>query len=336
VTLDPSLMLVVIVVAALLFDFVNGWNDSANAIATVVSTRTLSPLQAVTMAAVLNFVGALVSTKVAKTIGGGLVDPSVVTGDIVLAAMVSATLWVAFCTVFGLPISGSHSLVGGLVGAAVARFGTDVVIMDGIWKVLVGLFLSPVLGFVGGAILLFIVYWMAYRMRPRTARRTFGTLQVLSSCFMAYTHGMNDAQKVMGVITLALFSAGKISDIIVPTWVMFSCALVMGLGTAAGGWGVIKTLGMKLAHIRPIEGFAAETAGGVVLSLAAHFGVPVSTTHTITGSILGVGAAFRAKAVKWSIGTKIVYAWVFTLPCTALLAALLAMLIHKLGIVAPR
>jgi PiT family inorganic phosphate transporter len=328
-------MLVVIVVAALLFDFVNGWNDSANAIATVVSTRTLSPLQAVSLAAVLNFVGALVSTKVAKTIGGGLVDPTVVTGEVVLAAMVSATFWVAFCTVFGLPISGSHSLVGGLVGAAVARFGTDVVIMAGIWKVLVGLFLSPVLGFLGGGILLVFVYWTAYRMRPRTVRRTFGFLQVLSSSFMAYTHGMNDAQKVMGVITLALFSAGKISDITVPLWVMLACATVMGLGTAAGGWRVIKTLGMKLAHIRPIEGFAAETAGGLVLSLAAHFGVPVSTTHTITGSIMGVGAAFRAKAVKWNIGTKIVYAWVFTLPCTAILAAALAVLIHKLGIAGP-
>ncbi|MCG3147865.1 MAG: hypothetical protein PCFJNLEI_01306 [Verrucomicrobiae bacterium] len=335
-SLDPSTLLIIVVVSALLFDFVNGWNDSANAIATVVSTRTLGPLQAVLMAAVLNFVGALVSTKVAKTIGGDIVNPQIVTGDIVLAAMLAATLWVAFCTILGLPISGSHSLVGGLVGAAVARFGTSCVHMAGIWKVMVGLFLSPVLGFIIGYILLVAVYWIAYKMKPRTVRKTFGVLQVLSSGFMAFTHGMNDAQKVMGVITLALFSAGKIADIIVPVWVMLTCAAVMALGTAAGGWGVIKTLGMKLAHIRPIEGFAAETAGGLVLSLAAHFGVPVSTTHTITGSIMGVGTAFRAKAVKWSLGTKIVYAWVFTLPCTALFAAALTVVFAKLGIVATR
>lgn len=322
-------MLVLVVTAALLFDFVNGWNDSANAIATVVSTRTLSPLTAVTMAAILNFLGALVSTKVAKTIGGGLVNPEIVTGDVVLASMLAATVWVAFCTTAHLPISGSHSLVGALVGAAAMRFGHEVVKVGGIWKVMVGLFLSPVLGFIGGYILLIIVYWIAYRMRPRTVNHTFKSLQMLSSGFMAYTHGMNDAQKVMGVITLALFSAGKIPDITVPKWVMLACATVMALGTAAGGWGVIRTLGMKLAHIRPIEGFAAETAGGLVLSVAASMGVPVSTTHTITGSIMGVGAAFRVKAVKWGIGTKIVYAWVFTLPMTALLAAGLSYILGK-------
>jgi PiT family inorganic phosphate transporter len=292
----------------------------------VVSTRTLSPLTAVLMAAVLNFLGALVSTKVAKTIGGGLVDPTVVTGDVVLAAMLSAAAWVAFCTILGLPISGSHSLVGGLVGAAAARFGSEVVQVGGIWKVMVGLFFSPILGLIGGYILLTAVYWIAFAMRPRTVRRTFGFLQILSSGFMAYTHGLNDAQKVMGVITLALFSAGRLPDITVPVWVKLACAGVMGLGTAAGGWRVIRTLGMKLAHIRPIEGFAAETSAGLVLSLAAHMGIPVSTTHTITGSIMGVGAAFRAKAVKWGIGTKIIYAWVFTLPATALLGAVLAML----------
>ena len=322
-TLDPTVMLIVVIVAALLFDFVNGWNDSANAIATVVSTRTLSPLAAVTMAALLNFIGALVSTKVAKTIGGGLIDPKMVSSDVVLAAMLAGTIWVAFCTVMSLPISGSHSLVGGLIGAAVARFGVDVVQMGGVWKVMIGLFLSPVLGFIGGYFLLTTVYWVAYNMRPRTVRRTFGVLQVLSSGFMAYTHGMNDAQKVMGVITLALFSAGRIPDITVPLWVMLICALAMALGTAAGGWGVIRTLGMKLAHIRPIEGFAAETSASLVLSGAAAMGIPVSTTHTITGSIMGVGAGHRVNAVKWGIGTKIVYAWVFTLPAAALLAAVL-------------
>jgi PiT family inorganic phosphate transporter len=330
-SLDPTVMLILVVAAALVFDFANGWNDSANAIATVVSTRTLSPLAAVVFAATLNFVGALVSTKVAKTIGGGLVDPKIVTSDVVLASMLAGTIWVAICTTWGLPISGSHSLVGGLLGAAVARFGTGVIKVAGLWKVIVGLFVSPILGFIGGAVLLVIVYWIAYRMRPRTVRRTFGLLQILSSSFMAYTHGMNDAQKVMGVITLALFSAGKIHDIIVPKWVMLACATVMGLGTAAGGWGVIRTLGMKLAHIRPIEGCAAETSAGLVLSLAAAFGVPVSTTHTITGSIMGVGAARRAKVVKWGIGSKIVNAWVFTFPVTALLGGAISWLIGRLS-----
>jgi PiT family inorganic phosphate transporter len=252
-----------------------------------------------------------------------------VTSEVVLAAMLAATVWVILCTWWGLPISGSHSLIGGLVGAAAAAFGTGVLHISGITKVLIALVVSPIAGFVGGYILLVAVYWIANAMRPKTVTRTFSVLQVLSSGFMAFTHGMNDAQKVMGVITLALFSAGKLSDIHVPVWVMLLCATVMGLGTAAGGWKVIKTLGLKLAHIRPIEGFAAETAGGAVLSVAAGFGVPVSTTHTITGSIMGVGTAFRARAVKWGLGAKIVYAWVFTLPVTALLGGLAAWAIKK-------
>ncbi len=327
---DLSLLLILVIVAALLFDFVNGWNDSANAIATVVSTRVLTPFVAVVFAAALNFFGALVSTRVAKTIAGGIVDPNLVTGDVVLAAMLAATLWVAVCTWWGLPISGSHSLIGGLVGAAATALGMDVLHIGGIAKVLVALVVSPIAGFIGGYLLLVAVYWVANSMRPKTVTRTFSVLQVLSSGFMAFTHGMNDAQKVMGVITLALFSAGKLSSISVPLWVMLLCATVMGLGTAAGGWKVIRTLGLKLAHIRPIEGFAAESAGGAVLSVAAAFGVPVSTTHTITGSIMGVGTAFRARAVKWGLGAKIVYAWVLTLPATALLGGIAAWAIQKL------
>jgi PiT family inorganic phosphate transporter len=322
--------LVLIILAALIFDFVNGWNDSANAVATVISTRVMAPLTAVLFAALLNVAGALVSTKVAKTIGGGLVDPQMVTEYVLLASMLAASTWVALCTVWGLPISGSHSLIGSLVGSAVAVFGTGVVKAKGLQTVLVALVASPLLGFLVGYLLLVGVYWIAYFMSTRGVRRAFSALQVLSSGFVAFTHGMNDAQKVMGVITLALFSAGQLQAIAVPFWVMVLCALVMGVGTAVGGWKVIRTLGMRLSHLRPIEGFAAETSAGLVLAATAALGVPVSTTHTITGSILGVGSAYRLRSVRWSVGKKIIYAWVLTLPATALLGGALALGIRAL------
>ncbi|MBM3277013.1 MAG: inorganic phosphate transporter [Candidatus Handelsmanbacteria bacterium] len=318
-------VLLIIIIAALVFDFVNGWNDSANAVATVISTRVMTPLTAVIFAALLNVAGAMVSTEVAKTIGGGLVDPKLVTEYVLLASMLAASTWVAACTLWGLPISGSHSLIGSLVGAAVAAFGTGVVKTKGLQTVLIALVASPLLGFLVGYLLLVGVYWIAYFMSTRAVRRTFSALQVLSSGFMAFTHGMNDAQKVMGVITLALFSAGQLEAIVVPFWVMVLCALVMGVGTAVGGWKVIRTLGMRLSHLRPIEGFAAETGAGVVLAATAALGVPVSTTHTITGSILGVGSAYRLRSVRWSVGKKIIYAWVLTLPATAVLGGALAL-----------
>jgi PiT family inorganic phosphate transporter len=322
-------ILLLVIVAALLFDYVNGWNDSANAIATVISTRVLSPLAALTFAAVLNFVGALVSDKVAKTIGGGLVNPQMVTEEIVLAAMLAAAAWVAVCTLQGLPISGSHALIGGLIGATVTRSseGWNVLQWGGVKQVLVAMVASPLVGFLAGYLLLVVVYWIAFWLSRHTVRRVFSGLQMLSSGAMAFTHGMNDAQKVMGVITLALYTSKQIPSIDVPLWVKLLCATVMGIGTAAGGWRVIQTLGMKLAHMGPAEGFAAEAAAAGALFFAADLGVPVSSTHTITGSIMGVGAARRAKAVKWSIGKKILYAWVFTLPATAALASLLALVI---------
>lgn len=323
--MDTVPLLVLVVIVALAFDFVNGWNDSANAIATVVSTRVLSPLAAVTFAALLNFLGALVSTRVAKTIGGGLVSAELVTPVVILSAMLGATVWVGVCTHWGLPISGSHSLIGGLIGATMVAAGPAAVKVDGVVKVLVALVASPLLGLVMGYLLLVGVYWIAYFMTPAQARRSFSGLQILSAGFMAFTHGMNDAQKVMGVITLALVTAGRWPSMNagVPTWVMILCAVVMAVGTASGGWKVIRTLGTKLAHIRPIEGFAAETAAGLVLLLAAQLGVPVSTTHTITGSIIGVGTAHSVRSVKWSIGAKIVNAWILTLPATIMFAALL-------------
>jgi PiT family inorganic phosphate transporter len=319
---DPTFLIIAVVIAALLFDYTNGWNDSANAIATVVSTRVLSPSSAVLLAAALNFGGALVSTKVAKTIGGGLVDPQFVTQTVVLASMLAAALWVAGMTWLGMPISGSHSLIGSLVGAAAMARGSDIVNFAGVQKTLVAMLVSPIAGLLFGFLLMWGLLWLVRRWSPRRVQGTFGKAQLLSVSWMAWEHGNNDAQKVMGVITLALVAGGFQSEIEVPLWVKLACATVMALGTAAGGWKVIKTLGSGLIKIQPIHGFAAETAASATLGVAAYMGVPVSTTHTITGSIMGVGATRRLSAVRWGLGSKILMAWVFTLPATALLAAL--------------
>jgi PiT family inorganic phosphate transporter len=321
-------MLFAVIVVALAFDFVNGRGDAADAIATVVSTRVLPPFVAIVYAASLNFIGALISERVAETIGGGLIEASAVTPSVILAAMLAAAGWVTFCTLNGLPVSGSHALIGGLVGATLVStsFRWQALQWTGFRKFIVAMFVSPILGFIGGFILLILVYWISYGMTRKTVSRIFIPMQILSSGFVALTHGMNDAQKVMGVITLALYTSGTISSITVPVWVKLTCATMMGIGTAAGGWKVIRTLCTKLAHIRPVEGFAAETAAGLVLSIAAAIGVPVSTTHTITGAILGVGSAYHARAVKWGIGKKIVYAWVFTLPVTAVISGILGFL----------
>ncbi|MEW6515491.1 MAG: inorganic phosphate transporter [candidate division FCPU426 bacterium] len=329
----------VVIFAALAFDFANGWNDTANAVATVISTRVLRPGAAIILSAVLNFIGALLSTKVAKTIGGGIINPAAVqniSGSyVILAAMLGAVAWVAITTIKGLPISGSHSLIGGLIGAAVAFFGWKVVVVGGIIKVLVAMLLSPVLGMLLGFIVLKLSYRVASWMRPNRVQRVFSWIQIGTASAMSLMHGQNDAQKVMGVITLLLFTGGyfgaaEFSQVQVPIWVMLACGMAMALGTATGGKPVIKTLGSRLSHLRPIEGAAAESAASIVLEAAASLGVPVSTTHTITGSIVGVGTAKRMKAVKWATGFKIVYAWIFTLPITALAAAGFAWLIRLL------
>ncbi|MBI2889791.1 MAG: inorganic phosphate transporter [Nitrospirae bacterium] len=330
-------LLWIVVVAALIFDFANGWNDSANAIATVVSTRVLRPLWAVLIAGVLNFAGAFISVKVAKTIGGGLVDPMIVTHHVVLAAMISGALWVTVCTFLGLPISGSHSLIGGVMGAVMAGHGFDALKMGGIRTILLALLVSPILGFVLAYVLQYLTYIFASRMSPARVRSVFSRLQLVSMGYMAIQHGQNDAQKVMGVITMALIAGGHWPGLEagIPLWVKLACAVAMGLGTAAGGWRVIRTLGMKLAHLQPIHGFAAETGAGCVLQIAASFGVPVSTTHTITGSVMGVGAFKSFSAVKWGIGTKILYAWILTFPATILLAYGLVRLLDLAGRLLP-
>lgn len=327
---DLTGMLLVVVVLAYLFDFSNGWHDSANAIATVVSTRVLSPLVAVLMAAVLNVAGAFMSTEVAKMVGQGIVDPSAVSQLVVASALSGAILWNLVTLWLGLPSSSSHALIGGLVGSGLVHGGREVVKLSGLRKVLEAMILSPFFGFLMAFLLMVLISWVFFRTQRGVATKLFSRLQIVSAGFMAFSHGANDAQKAMGIITLALLSAGLIPTAEVPMWVIVSCALAMGLGTAMGGWKIIRTLGMRVVKLEPVHGFAAETGAAVVLMTTALIGLPVSTTHTITSSVMGVGAVKRLSAVRWGVTARILYAWVFTLPSTALLAALIYVLFARL------
>lgn len=324
---DTLLLTVVVIVIALLFDFTNGWNDAANSIATVVSTRVLSPLHAVLFGATLNFLGAYLSTKVAKTIGGDITDPKIITQTVILSAMITASGWTAIMTRLGLPISASHALIGGIIGATISFKGIAALKIAGVTKILIALVVSPIFGFGLGFALMFIIIWLCHRFSPSSINRTFGKLQILSAGFMAISHGTNDAQKAMGVITMTLVTAGYLHTVEVPIWVISASAIVMGLGTAFGGWKVIKTLGVNLLKIRPVQGFAAETSASVVILGAASLGVPVSTTHVIASAIMGVGSTTRFSAVRWGIARDIVIAWIFTLPICALVAGILLRLI---------
>jgi inorganic phosphate transporter, PiT family len=292
----------------------------------------MSPLTAVILSAILNVAGAFLSTKVAKMIGGGLVNVSVINPATILAAMTAAMLWNGWMTVLGMPVSGSHALIGGLLGAALFTGGVSSIQIQGVLAVLLALLLSPLLGMLFGFFFMVALMWIFRRVAPSLLNRIFGVLQIGSASFMALSHGTNDAQKVMGIITLALVSGGVQSTMEVPHWVMGACALVIGLGTAFGGWGVIKTLGHGLMKLQPIHGFAAETSAVAVLMGSALIGVPVSTTHVMTSSIIGVGAAKKLSAVKWGVGGKILTAWIFTFPCTALVAALLCALLKVAGL----
>ncbi len=313
-------IIILIVVLAILFDVSNGWNDSANAIATVVSTRVLTPLKAVLMAATMNVLGAFFTTAVAKTIGKGIVDPSAVTQPVVVSALISGFLWNSAMTLIGMPVSASHALIGGLIGAAISYGGIGILNLSGIITIFSSLIVSPFLGIVFGFLLMLLIIKLLGRLPLGVLNRYFGRLQILSSAFMAFSHGSNDAQKVMGIITLALVSGGYLKTVEVPLWVMLICAIAMGIGTALGGWKVIKTLGVRLLKLQPIHGFAAETSATAIILGASHFGLPVSTTHVISTAIMGVGATRRISAVKWGIAGKIVMAWVFTLPMCAGLA----------------
>lgn len=320
----PELTIIIIIVLlALAFDVSNGWNDSANAIATVVSTRVLSPVVAVAMAAMMNILGAFFTTAVAKTIGTGIVDPSAVIQSVVAAALLSGFICNSAMTFIGMPVSASHALIGSLMGAAVAHGGFKILNVGGLTKIFSSLLISPLFGFLIGFILMILILKFFGHLSSRFVNKYFGRLQILSSAFMAFSHGSNDAQKVMGIITLSLVSGGFIKSVEVPFWVMLICALAMGLGTAIGGWKVIKTLGMGMLKLQPIHGFAAETSSTLIILTSSHFGFPVSTTHVISTSIMGVGATKRLTAVRWGIAGKIVMAWIFTLPVCGLLAWLI-------------
>ena len=302
---DLTGFLLLTVVLALLFDFSNGWHDCANAVATVVSTRVMSPLAAVMWAGVLNVAGAFFSTAVAKMIGGGIVFPEVITSVVVGAALAGAILWNLVTLLLGLPTSSSHALIGALVGSAVAHGGWSVVQFKGLRAILEAMIFSPLFGFMMGLLIMVAVSWSFFKVQRGVAQKIFSRLQLLSASFMAFSHGSNDAQKAMGIITLALVASGQVTSSEVPTWVVVSCALAMGAGTMAGGRRIMRTLGMRIVKLDPVHGFAAETGAASVLLFTAHFGLPVSTTHTITSSILGVGATKRLSAVRWGVTTKI-------------------------------
>lgn len=315
-------LIIIVVFLAILFDFSNGWNDSANAIATVVSTRVLTPTKAVMLAAIMNVLGAFMTTAVAKTIGKGVVDPKAVTEMVVAVSLFAGFLWNGGMTVLGLPVSASHALIGGLMGASVAHGGTQILNVSGIIKIFSSLLVSPVLGIIIGFWFMKFILKMFGTLSAGAINKHFGKFQLLSSAFMAFSHGSNDAQKIMGIITLSLVSGGYLTSVEVPFWVVLICALAMGIGTAFGGWKVIKTMGMHMLKLEPVHGFAAETSATAIIIGASTLGLPVSTTHVISTSIMGVGATKRLSAVRWGVAGKIVLAWVFTLPACALLAAL--------------
>jgi PiT family inorganic phosphate transporter len=318
-------MLVAIVAIALMFDFTNGAHDSANAIATVVSTKVLSPRTAVCMAAALNLLGAFLGTQVAQTVGSGIVGPDVVAGCniLVLAALGGAIFWNVFTWYLGIPSSSSHALVGGLMGAAIAYRGWGAPSYASIgMKVILPLLLSPVAGFLFGYLFMVLVSWVFVKAHPKTVNHTFKKLQILSSAFMATSHGLNDAQKTMGVITLALVIFKMQPEVIIPFWVKLSCAGAMGLGTAIGGWKIVKTMGHKIFKLEPVHGFAAEVAASITIMGASMIGAPISTTHTISTAVIGVGASKRFSAVRWGVAMNLVVAWVLTIPAAALGAAL--------------
>ncbi|WP_298269768.1 inorganic phosphate transporter [Geobacter sp.] len=314
------LMLVLVIGAALAFDYINGFHDTANAIATCVSTRALSVRSAIVMAALLNFAGAMISTKVAATIGKGIVDASNVTQMVVLAGILGAIVWDLITWYYGLPASSSHAIIGGLMGAVIAHAGAGALHWKGLENIVLSLILSPIAGVILGFIVMVVMLWSFRRTAPHAINKQFRRLQVLSAAFMAFSHGTADAQKSMGVITMALVSYGTLSAFVVPTWVKIACAVAMGFGTAAGGWRIIKTVGKDFVKLQPVHGFCVETASAGVILGASSIGMPVSTTHVITSAILGVGLSKRLTAVNWNVAGRILVAWVLTIPASAVMA----------------
>ena len=317
-------ILVFLIVLALAFDFMNGFHDAANSIATVVSTGVLKPHWAVAFAALFNFVAYFVfPLKVATTIGKGTIDPAIVDHYVVFGALVGAIAWDAITWWYGLPSSSSHALIGGLVGAAVAKAGAGSLIASGLFKIVVFIVVSPALGFLFASLLMVGVSWLCFRTPPLKADTWFRRLQLVSAAAFSLNHGGNDAQKTAGIIWMLLIAAGlSTSADPIPAWAVFSCYLTIGLGTLFGGWRIIKTMGQKITKLKPVGGFCAETGGSITIFMATLMGIPVSTTHTITGAIVGVGAARKVSAVRWGVAGNIVWAWIFTIPASAFMAAI--------------
>jgi PiT family inorganic phosphate transporter len=314
-----------IIALALLFDFLNGMNDAANSVATIVSTRVLSPKLAVIWAATFNFIAAFFfGVHVAKTIGTGVIDPGIVSPVMILVSLLSAVAWTHICTRGGLPISVSHALIGGLIGSGVAKAGFGALQVPGLLKILLFIVLSPIVGFTLALALMLALYWFCRNSNLRRIDVWFRRLQLVSAGFYSLSHGTNDAQKTMGVVAVLLYSTGYLGpDFYVPLWVILSCHFAIAMGTLMGGWKVIETLGMKMTKLKPVHGFSAETASAVSIIFASLVGAPVSTTHTITGAVIGVGAATRFSAIRWGVAYKIVWTWILTIPSTALLSFLL-------------
>ena len=324
--------LVLVIALAIVFDYINGFHDTANAIATSVATRALRPQYALLMAAAFNFIGAFAGTAVAKTIGAGLVDETTTTQTVVMAALIGAITWNLITWYFGIPSSSSHALIGGLLGATIVAAGLGALKVDGIVdKVLIPMISSPLIGFVAAFVLMLSLYWIFRNARRKPMARIFRRLQVISAGYMAFSHGSNDAQKTMGIITLALFSAGAIESIEVPTWVIVVSATALSLGTAVGGWRIMRTMGHRVVQLEPVHGFAAETTAATVLIGTAQLGMPVSTTHVISSAIMGVGSARGPKGVRWGVARRILLAWVITIPMAASVAAASWFILHTIG-----
>ncbi len=332
--MDPLLVVIALVAVALVFDFINGFHDAANSIATVVSTRVLTPGKAVIWAAFFNFVAAFgFGTAVARTIGSGMIDIHAVTFAVIFAGLVGAIAWDLITWYFGLPTSSSHALIGGYAGAAVTRAGLGVIIPSGWTKTLVFIVVSPMIGLVAGLGLMVAIYWVCARATPARVDSWFRRLQLLSAAAFSLNHGANDAQKTMGIVAGLLFTAGYLhGPFYIPFWVVLAAHLAIGLGTLSGGWRIIHTMGSRITKLQPVNGFAAETGAASAILIATHFGIPVSTTHAITGAIVGVGATRRWSAVRWGVAGRIVWAWVLTIPAAGVIGAATYLLLGLLGI----
>ena len=326
-------LVILVVVTALVFDYINGFHDAANSIATVVSTRVLSPGQAVVWAAFFNFAAAFIfGTAVAKTVGSGMIDIKVVTSSVILAGLIGAIIWDLITWFYGLPTSSSHALIGAYAGAAIAKAGQAALIPSGWTKTLIFIVLAPLIGFALGFVFMVVIMWVMRPFAPSRVDRYFRKLQLVSAALYSLGHGANDAQKTMGIIAGALFAGGYIHEFTIPLWVEMAAYTAIALGTLSGGWRIIHTMGSKITRLQPVGGFAAETAGAVSIFTATALGVPVSTTHTITGAIIGVGSTRRLSAVRWGIAGQIVWAWILTIPASAVIAAGMFYILHLIGL----